>query len=215
MESSSSVGENYHLWYYNTEVWQRTTFLGVPCLKSVSDMWNYQEILSALKPRLVVEFGTFFGGSALFFAEILSYLSPGARVLTVDVDHTNVPQRLHADKRIEFLQADSSSAAVAERIRELRGQFAGNVFFILDSNHAKDHVLRELIQLRSLTIAGDYVVVEDGNINGHPVLSGWGEGPYEALEEYFSNYPHDYNRDIDRETKFGFTFAPRGFLIRH
>ncbi len=56
-----------HQWYYNTEVWERTTFLGVPCGKSVSDMWNYQEIIFELKPSLVVEFGAHRGG-ALFFS---------------------------------------------------------------------------------------------------------------------------------------------------
>ena len=34
----------YHLWYYNTGVWQQTTWMGVHTLKSPMDMWNYQEI---------------------------------------------------------------------------------------------------------------------------------------------------------------------------
>ena len=82
------------------------------------------------------------------------------------------------------------------------------------SDHSMKHVFLELVQLRSLTRPGDYVVVEDGNINGHPVVPDWGPGPYEALEEYFSRYPDDYRRDTEREEKFGFTFAPNGFLIR-
>ena len=39
----------------NNRVWEATSFLGVPCQKSVSDLWNYQEILTTLKPRLLVE----------------------------------------------------------------------------------------------------------------------------------------------------------------
>jgi cephalosporin hydroxylase len=35
-------------------------------VKSVVDLWNYQEILSQLRPVLVIEFGTNHGGSALF-----------------------------------------------------------------------------------------------------------------------------------------------------
>ena len=68
--------------------------------------------------------------------------------------------------------------------------------------------------LRDLTRPGDYVVVEDGNINGHPVLPDWGPGPWEAIEEYESRHPDDYRHDTEREGKFGFTFAPRGYLIR-
>jgi cephalosporin hydroxylase len=99
---------------------------------------------------------------------------------------------------------------------ELRREYGGKAFFIADSGHSMEHVLAELMLLRSLTLPGDYVVVEDGNINGHPVFSAYdpGPGPYEALEEYFSRFPHDYIPDRERENKFGFTCAPKGFLIR-
>ena len=87
-------------------------------------------------------------------------------------------------------------------------------FVILDSDHSKDHVLAELEMLRDVTRPGDYVVVEDGNINGHPVLPDFGPGPYEAIQEYEARHPEDYRHDTEREAKFGFTFAPRGYLIR-
>jgi cephalosporin hydroxylase len=103
---------------------------------------------------------------------------------------------------------------VTEIITELKQEFTGSIFAILDSDHRKEHVLNEMLLLRPLLKSGDYLVVEDGNINGHPVLPGWGEGPYEALQEYFTRYPDDYERDYAREQKFGFTFATAGFLIR-
>lgn len=210
----ATVPEHYHSWYYGEPVWTKTTFLGVLCLKSVSDMWNYQEVLAERKPSLVIEFGTYQGGSALYFAEILKLVTPDARVLTVDVDHSGVGAAARENQRIEFLQGDTTSAMVLARIRELRQLHPGNIFVILDSDHHKDHVLKELRQLREVTVAGDYVVVEDGNINGHPVLPDFGPGPYEAIEEYFLQYPDDYESDQAREHKFGFTFAPKGFLIR-
>ena len=211
---SVSAPENYHRWYYDEAVWRRTTFLGVPSAKSVCDMWNYQEILAERKPSLVVEYGTHAGGSALYFAEILALVSPRFRVLTVDIDHSLVADRVRRHPSIELLQSDTTSEAVLKRVGALRGEYPGAAFFVLDSDHRKDHVLAELTQLRSLTTAGDYVVVEDGNINGHPVLPGWGAGPYEALEEYHARFPGDYLVDCEREGKFGFTFAVNGFLVR-
>jgi cephalosporin hydroxylase len=68
--------------------------------------------------------------------------------------------------------------------------------------------------LRPLLRTGDYLVVEDGCVNGHPVHPGWGEGPFEAIEAYFQVHPDDYVHDVLRERKFGFTFAPNGFLRR-
>ena len=53
--------EEYHKWYYDTKVWTTTTWLGVPCQKSVKDLWSYQEIITELRPSLVVEFGVFSG----------------------------------------------------------------------------------------------------------------------------------------------------------
>lgn len=68
-----------------------------------------------------------------------------------------------------------------------------------------------MIQLRNVAVRRDYLVVEDSNINGHSVLPDWGPRSFEALQEYFSRYPDDHDRDIVREEKFGFTFAPQVF----
>jgi cephalosporin hydroxylase len=207
--------EEYHKWYYDKEVWEDTRFLGVVTNKSVSDMWNYQEILVELKPRFIVEFGTRFGGSALFFSVIGRAIDPNMKVLSVDVSHAEVDQRVHDDPTIRLVTASSAGLEIADIILEMRQETPGKVFFILDSDHSKAHVLAELALLRGVCERGDYVIVEDGNINGHPVLPGWGDGPSEALQAYFEMYPNDYTVDAQREAKFGFTFAPSGFLIRN
>lgn len=207
--------EEYHKWYYDTEVWEGVTFLGVVTNKSVSDMWNYQEILTRLRPALIVEFGTRFGGSALYFSVIGRAINPDLKVLSVDVSHAEVDPAVLQEPSIRLVTSSSADAGIADIIREMRSTHPGNVFFILDSDHSKSHVLAELSLLRGVVITGDYVVVEDGNINGNPVLPGWGEGPTEALDAYFEMYPDDYTLDVEREKKFGFTFAPSGFLIKN
>ena len=57
-----------------------------------------------------------------------------------------------------------------------------------------------------------HLIVEDSNVNGHPVAKNWGAGPFEAMEDYFRRFPNDYVRDTAREQKFAFTFATHGFL---
>jgi cephalosporin hydroxylase len=212
--AASLVSEDYLRWYYDTGVWNHTTFLGILCLKSVSDMWNYQEILFDLKPGLVVEFGAFNGGSALYFSTIARLIRPEALVLSVDADLSFIAPRARNDRAIRFFESSSTDPRVASEIRRLRLALPGPIFCILDSDHSKKHVLAELELLKDITRPGDYVVVEDGIINGHPVLPDWGEGPWEALAEYFDLYPDDYVRDETREAKFGWTFAAKGFLIR-
>ena len=57
-------------------------------------------------------------------------------------------------------------------------------------------------------------MVEDADINGHPVNPNYGPGPYEAVQQFLAEHPGAYRRDEAREAKFGWTVAPGGFLVR-
>lgn len=210
----ASAAEKYHIWFYATKIWEQTKWMNVTTYKSPSDMWNYQEILSSLKPRLIIEFGTAFGGAALFFAGVMRQIGNPFRILSVDINLECIDNKVKSDPDIELLTMSSVDNRVALRISSLRTEFPGPAFAILDSDHSKNHVLSELKMLRPLLTSGDYLVVEDSNINGHPVNPMWGPGPFEAIDEYFREFPDDYHHDTDRENKFGFTCAPNGFLIR-
>lgn len=207
--------EEYHKWYYDNEIWEDVRFMGVVANKSVSDMWNYQEIIAELSPSLVVEFGTRFGGATLFFSVIGRAINPDLKILSVDISHAEVDPRVRDEPSIRLVTKSSTDPEIANIISEMRRDSPGRAFFILDSDHTKSHVIGELQLLRSVVTSGDYVVVEDGNINGHPVLPGWGDGPKEAISAYFDMYPDDYSVDSRREAKFGFTFAPSGFLLKN
>jgi cephalosporin hydroxylase len=213
-QPTGSESEEYHKWYYNTFVWKKTTWMGVDCWKSVSDMWNYQEILFELKPSLVIEFGTAHGGSALFFANIMRQIGEPFKVLSVDINHGRLDPAARRDSDILFVNSSSTVPAIAEHIQRLKSEFPGKIFAILDSDHSMNHVLAEMKLLRPLLSAGDYLLVEDSAVNGHPVLPGLGPGPYEAIEAYEHEFPNDYTHDVARENKFGWTFAPNGYLIR-
>ncbi|BBY77255.1 rhamnosyl O-methyltransferase [Mycolicibacterium parafortuitum] len=213
-DSTGSEPDEYNKWYFNKLVWHETTWMGIECYKSVSDMWNYQEILHAQKPALVIEFGTFCGGSARFFASVMREIGQPFKILSVDIDHARLKPEAQQDPDVIFMESSSTADAVADRIRALKKEYPGKIFAILDSDHSKDHVLAEMKALRPLLSAGDYLVVEDSVLNGHPVAPGWGPGPYEAIEAYEAEFPNDYIHDQEREEKFGWTWAPRGYLVR-
>lgn len=204
----------YHLWYYNTGVWQQTTWMNVQTYKSPMDMWNYQEILVSLQPSVVIEFGTWHGGSALFFSSVMRQIGRPYVVVSVDITATRISEKTKSDPNIRLLTTSSVSPEAQQSIKTLRQNYPGPAFAILDSDHSKQHVLAEMVSLRDILVTGDYLIVEDSNVNGHPVWKSFGPGPYEAIEEYFRTFPNDYQHDLVKERKFGFSLAPNGFLRR-
>jgi cephalosporin hydroxylase len=86
------------------------------------------------------------------------------------------------------------------------------VLVTLDSLHTRDHVLREIEIYSKLVSPGSYLVVQDTNINGHPVNPGWGPGPLEAVEDFMKTNDN-FVTDRSRE-KFMLSFYPKGWLKR-
>ena len=189
------------------ETYQKTYWLGAHAQKCPLDMWIYQEILFETRPDVLIEAGTFKGGSAYYFASIFDLLKHG-RVITIDIEE--FPGRPVHD-RITYLLGSSTSDQILAQVRSLIRP-GETVMVSLDSDHHKNHVLNELRLYHSLVTPGNYLVVEDTHFNGHPILPKFGPGPTEAVEEFLRGNP-DFQVDRSRE-KFGLTFNPGGYLKR-
>ena len=199
--------KQFHRLFYESgrDTWSNTHWLGVAAQKCAFDLWVYQEILHELRPAVIVECGTAEGGSALFLASICDLLDHGS-ILTIDItEYPNRPEH----PRITYLKGSSTDAETIRQVKKLVGEQAP-VLVILDSNHERDHVLEELRLYRSLVTSGSYMIVEDSNVNGHPVVPAFGPGPAEALEQFLRG-SDEFLVDRTRE-KFFLTFNPGGFL---
>jgi cephalosporin hydroxylase len=173
-------------------------------------MWILQEILAETRPDVLVETGTFKGGSALYFASLFDLIGRG-RVYTIDIeDHPGRP----AHPRIMFRNGSSTADATVAWIRS-QTKAGERVMVALDRAHTKKHVLTELDMYAPLVTPGMYLVVEDSNI-GHTFAMGSPEyrdgGPWDAIAEWLPKHP-EFERDAARE-KFGVTFNPGGWLRR-
>jgi cephalosporin hydroxylase len=210
-EPQRGIVDAFHRLYYDSAetggTWQNTAWLGVPTEKCPLDLWIYQEILYEVRPDIIVETGTRWGGSALFLASMCDLLGQG-RVITIDVD---VPGARPNHERITYLLGSSTSQTIVD---EVRGQVGGveRVMVVLDSDHSMDHVLAELRAYADVVTVGSYLVVEDTNVNGNPVLPTFGAGPMEAVKRFLEE-DHAFEPDRSRE-KLLLTFNPNGFLRR-
>ncbi len=202
-----SVVDQFHVKYYDAqaETWNNTYWMGIPLEKYPSDLFIYQEILHELKPEIIVECGTFMGGSALYFANICDMLNHG-RVISVDIQW--LPNRPRHD-RIHYITGSSVDPKI---VQQVKGQILERqkVLVILDSDHRKEHVFKELEAYSQLVTLGSYLILEDTNVNGHPVYPEHGPGPWEALHEWLPKHP-EFVPDLKRE-KFMVTANPSGYL---
>lgn len=213
--SDQEIIKRFHQIYYgNTLLWsEKTTWLGVVCEQTPHDNWMMQEIIYEIKPDFIIETGTYKGGSALFYATVLDHVNKDGKVITVDIENqldSNASKQEIFMKRVEFILGDSVSQKVINTIdKKVKNH---TVLVTLDSLHTKEHVLKELKLYSNFVSVGSYIIVQDTNINGHPVLPAFGPGPMEAVEEFLKTDDR-FIIDHSRE-KFLITFYPSGYLKR-
>jgi cephalosporin hydroxylase len=207
--SVRQVVRQFHRIFYSAtrRTWGNTYWRGVQVLKCPLDLWVYQEILHEVRPDVVVEAGTKHGGSAYYLASICDLLDHG-EVVTIDINP--LPDRPD-HPRITYLSGSSTDPEILAKVDE-RIADGSRVIVVLDSDHSREHVLAELDAWHSRVSVGSYLIVEDTNINGHPVTQHMGPGPWEAVSEWLPGHP-GFSRDASRE-KFFLTFNPRGYLKR-
>ena len=195
----------FHQLYYHSGA-NNTTYRGIPIIKSPLDMWVYQQLVWELQPELVIETGTYMGGSALFLADQCD-LNGRGRVISIDIEpRENRPPH----PRVEYVLSSSLDKPLLERLTQVVGGISGHTMVILDSDHSMPHVLNECRAFAGFVTPGSYLVVEDTNVNGHPVFPGHGPGPWEAASTFLAERP-DFQVDEAREP-FLLSMNPRGYL---
>jgi cephalosporin hydroxylase len=203
----NSLVRDFHRHFYDSAVWCETFWFGAQTLKNPLDMWIYQEIIHQTRPELIVETGTWRGGSAWFLASMLDVIGQG-QILTIDI--AEVPNRPQ-HPRIRYLTGSSVDPSVLATVQEAASKSASTMV-LLDSDHSYQHVIQELRCYHGLVTPRNYLIVEDTNINGNPVLPTFGPGPHEAVTEFLRTNNQFF---VDRlQEKFMVTQNPGGFLLR-
>jgi cephalosporin hydroxylase len=94
----------------------KNRWLGDGVIEYPSDLITYASLLYKVKPEVVIETGTNYGGLALFLATAMESINPNAKVITVDIDSSRWDQEAVEGRitskmlqRIVFIKGDSVS----------------------------------------------------------------------------------------------------------
>lgn len=191
-----------------TENFADVRWLGRRVWQSVLDLWTIQEAISELRPALLIETGTYRGGSALFYAQLLDALDEG-RVITVDVE------RLHDldHPRIMALTGSSTAREILEQVESAARDAAGPVMVILDSDHSEAHVRRELEAYGPLVTPGSLLLAQDGIIDELFMFRAGRPGPLPAIRAFLRAHP-EFVADERLNGRFLASQHPSGWLRR-
>ncbi|MBV9950861.1 MAG: cephalosporin hydroxylase, partial [Acidimicrobiia bacterium] len=173
-----------------------------------TDLVTYQEILTRIRPDVVIETGSGAGGRALYLASVCELLGHG-RVISVDAKHgDNLPEH----PRISYVDGQPHDDATVAEVRRLVGDGATNGMVVLGSRGSAQRMRREFDAYCGFVGVGSYLVMEDTILNGNPVFPGFGAGPAEGVKRALADHG-EFVADSELE-KHGLTFNPGGFLRR-
>jgi cephalosporin hydroxylase len=202
------------------------SWFGRPIIQLPEDMIRLQEVVYRVKPDVIIETGIAHGGSLIYSASLCKAMGTG-RVIGVDIEIRPHNRRALEEHElfsfITLIEGSSVDPSIVQSVGDLI-QPGDVVLVILDSNHTKDHVSRELQAYHSLVTPGSYIVATDGIMHdlydtprGRP---DWiSDNPSSAAMEFLETHPDfvieqpdwpfnesDLNRNI--------THWPGGYLKR-
>ena len=184
------------------------TWLGNPIWQNMADLWIIQEVISSVRPALIIETGTNRGGSSLFYAHLMDLMNHGS-IITVDVEKLHD----HSHPRIRYLIGSSTSEEILSQVRAAVASTSGPVLVILDSDHSEAHVAGELTHYHTFVTPGSYLHVQDGVIDTLPRFAAARPGPLPAIQRFLAGNP-GFQVDTLLCEKFPITHHPLGWLRR-
>lgn len=173
------------------------SWLGRPFIQAPEDIIRTQEVFWQVKPTLVIETGVAHGGSLIFSASLLKAMDIPGRVIGIDIEirrHNRQAIEAHSlASWITLLEGSSVSEDIVEQVRKLVRP-DDRVLILLDSNHTKAHVAKELELYHPMVTKGSYIIATDGSMRDlHDVPRGKAEWswdhPAAAAEEFAASHP--------------------------
>ncbi len=192
---------------------------GEPMLQTSDDILTLQEIIFKTKPEIIIEIGVAWAGTLLLY-DTLSNFAGIKKIIGVDIFiPDDLKKRIFSkskSKKIKLITADSTDIKTFQKIKKLCGKYK-NILIHLDSDHTKNHVLKEINLYSKLLKINNYLIVGDTIIENIPKQMHrkreWSKGnnPMNAIIEFLKK---NKNFKIDKKINLKqlLTNNPNGYL---
>jgi len=225
-EAFAAISEAWLRCGWDTKYVYGFTWLGRPIIQLPEDIIRVQEVVYQVKPEVIVETGVAHGGGQVFFASLCKAMGKG-RVIGVDIEirpHNRAAIETHElSPLITLIEGSSTDPVVIKKVKD-HIRPGEKVLVLLDANHTKDHVLRELEAFGPLVGVGSYIIAADGimkQVVGAPRTKpewAW-DNPVSAVGEFLSRHPEFKAEPPPQPFNEGMisrpvTYWPDGYLRR-
>lgn len=226
VDAEFTTGDMHRYWMARLAQHTQDAYAGVRLSKMPEDLRTYEHLLWETAPDTVIEIGTQYGASALWFRDRLTTLAHYGRielpphVISVDISHELARPALaaadpgHADT-ITLVEADVRDDAAVEQVAALVREGA-RCFVIEDSAHEYDTTFAALEGFSRFVAPGGYFVVEDGctDVEALRLDPSWPRGVLPALHDWLGT-PAGAGFAVRRDLElYGLSCHPQGFLQR-
>jgi cephalosporin hydroxylase len=194
------------------------SWLGAQFQASPQDAFIFQQLIWKIKPDLIIDLGTNTGGSALFFASIMSFYTDEGTVLTIDVkpfsgnwvskdrllcrDCVNPSDNKLWKKYVQFIQGSTTDPQVIAKVNKYVLN-SKTIFVSQDASHACDIVYQDLLNYAPFVSVNSYIVVQDTKLDR---ITNSATGPLAAVRKFleqqnktgnYSNFVFDVDRSVE------------------
>ena len=160
----SSVIQNFSYSFINNYIqqikhikWNNHKWKGLALMKDPMTLSTYMMMLQEIKPKTILEFGTWDGGSALWMEDNINSLSLDCEIHTFDINQDRV--KLPENSQIKFHLLDNHK--INEFINKNSSLFESMLSPILMIEDSHENSTGLIQALDPFLKSGDYLIVED------------------------------------------------------
>lgn len=196
------------------------SYRGIPLAKDPFDKALYEVLLFELRPRTIIEFGSFAGGSAVWLADLSRTFELETHVYSIDIDLSLVSPEARDHAHVTFLEGDCRR--IAETLPADMLAAMPHPLLVIDDAHVNTPGVCEHFHRHALQ-PGDYLVMEDtipcipASFNADRMQEvDWGDWKWKGLIPFLERHESEYLIDRYYTDFFGYnaTWNWNGFLKR-